>query len=122
MVNVCHLSTGHISPQFHVVFDDLFETVIHNGDSDVVVNSICNGLFNCNCNLYVEDKFDADDVLIYKPPPLQESDSMRLAVAKGRRTYLGNIIKMRVLCMHDFEKLMRGLVQLLLSWTVFLKG
>ena len=37
-----------------------------------MVNSICNGLFNINCELYVEDEFDSDGVLIYKPPPLHE--------------------------------------------------
>jgi hypothetical protein len=72
VANRWHSSTGHVSPQFHVVFDDLFETVICNGDNDAVVNSICDGLFNWNHKLYVEDEFDNDDVLIYKPPPLQE--------------------------------------------------
>ncbi len=70
VANVRHLSTGHVSPQFHVVFDDLFETVICIGDYDAVVNSIYDGLFNRNRKLYVEDEFDADDMLIYKPPPL----------------------------------------------------
>jgi hypothetical protein len=69
---VHHLSTGHVSPQFHVIFDDLFEAVICNGDNDAVVNRICDGLFNRNRELYVEDEFDANDVLIYKPPPLHE--------------------------------------------------
>jgi hypothetical protein len=73
VANVQHLSTGHVSTQFHVVFDDLFETVIRNGDNDAVVNSICNGLFFYpNCKLYVEDEFDANDMLIYKPPLLHE--------------------------------------------------
>ena len=72
MANGQHLSTGHVSPQFHVVFDDLFETVVCNGDNDVVINSICNGLFEQNCELYVEDEFDADIFLIYKPPPLHK--------------------------------------------------
>jgi hypothetical protein len=72
VVNVLHSSTGHVSLQFHVVFDDLIETVICNGDNDAVMNSICNGSFIWNCKLYVEDEFDADDVLIYKPPPLHE--------------------------------------------------
>jgi hypothetical protein len=40
VVNVLHLSTGHVSPRFHVVFDDLFGIVICNGDNDVVVKSI----------------------------------------------------------------------------------
>ncbi len=46
--------------------------MICNGDNDAVVNSICNGLFNWNRELYIEDEFDADDVLIYKPPTLHE--------------------------------------------------
>ena len=61
-----------MSPQFHVVFDDLFETMVCNGDNDAVINSICDGLFERNPKLYVEDEFDADDVLIYKPPPLHK--------------------------------------------------
>jgi hypothetical protein len=72
VANVWHLSTGHVSLQFHVIFDDLFETVICNGGNDAVVNSVCNSLLNWNYELYVEDEFDADDVLIYKPPPLHE--------------------------------------------------
>jgi hypothetical protein len=39
VVNVRHLSTGHVSPQFHVVFDDLFETVVRNGDNNAVINN-----------------------------------------------------------------------------------
>ncbi len=45
---VGHLTTGYISPQFHVVFDDLFETVNCTGVDDRVVESICNGLFQRN--------------------------------------------------------------------------
>ncbi len=71
MVNVRHLSTDHVSLQSHIVFGDLFETVICNGDNDAVVNSICDGSFNWNHELYVEDEFDADDVLIHKPPWLE---------------------------------------------------
>ncbi len=51
VVNVRHLLTGHVSPQFHVVFDDLFETVVHNGDNDAINNSICGGLFERNQEL-----------------------------------------------------------------------
>jgi hypothetical protein len=40
VANVHHLSTGYVSPQFHVVFDDLFETVVCNGDNDAIMNSI----------------------------------------------------------------------------------
>ena len=41
VANVRHLTTGYISPQFHVVFDDLFETVNRTGVDDQVIESIC---------------------------------------------------------------------------------
>jgi hypothetical protein len=47
----CSLTTGHISPQFHVVFDDFFETIHTNGNdppdvwSDlIIVQSFCTNL------------------------------------------------------------------------------
>ncbi len=72
VVNMRHLLTGYVSPQFHVIFDDLFETVVCNGDNDAIINSICDGLFERNRELYVEDKFNADGMLVYKPPPLHK--------------------------------------------------
>ncbi len=30
--NVCHLSMGYVSPQYHLVFDDLIETVFSTGN------------------------------------------------------------------------------------------
>jgi hypothetical protein len=72
VANVRHLSTGYVSLQFHVVFDDLFETVVCIGDNDAVINSICDGLFERNQELYVEDEFNADDMLIYKPSLLHK--------------------------------------------------
>ncbi len=72
VANVRHLSTGQVSPQFHVVFDDLFEKVVCNGDNDAVINSICDGLFEQNRELFVEDESDTGNVLIYKPPPLHK--------------------------------------------------
>ncbi len=66
------MTTGYISPQFHVVFDDLFETVNCIGVDDRVVKSICNGLFQRNRELYAEDKLDEAGYIMYLPPPLHE--------------------------------------------------
>ena len=46
--NVRRLSTGYIPPQFHLVFDDLFETVICTRDYESVFNTILNDLFELN--------------------------------------------------------------------------
>ena len=42
VVNNLNLSTGYISPQYHLVFDDLFKTVMRQGYSDTTVDAICN--------------------------------------------------------------------------------
>ena len=39
MANVYHLSNGYISPQFHLVFINLFETVICTRDDEIVFNA-----------------------------------------------------------------------------------
>jgi hypothetical protein len=51
VANVQHLSTNFISPQFHVVFDDLFETVNRTGVDGPIIESICKDLFFLNREL-----------------------------------------------------------------------
>ena len=65
-------SNGHVSPQYHVVFDDLFQTVFSSGENDAVVDAISNLLWDNNRELYVEQEFDENGNLIYQPPPLDE--------------------------------------------------
>ena len=72
VANIRHLKTGYISPQYHVVFDDLFETVFSSGANDALVDSICENLYGTSCEVYATDEYDANDNLVYKPPPLDE--------------------------------------------------
>lgn len=72
VAKVRHLSTGHVSPQYHVVFDDLFETVFNDGISDEVSDAICTKLFEESRDFYVEPEFNDDGDLVYSPPPLDE--------------------------------------------------
>ena len=69
---VRNLHTGYVSPQYHVVFDDKFETVFHDGKSTDELDAICDGLFVNNRDCYVEEEYDDDGMLIYRPPPLDE--------------------------------------------------
>ncbi|KAL7463902.1 hypothetical protein ACHAXS_004255, partial [Conticribra weissflogii] len=73
--NVWNLATGYMSPQFHLVFYDEFETVIGNGtatdDSDIA-DEICNWLFETNRNWFIVDDQDDDGELIYEAPPLNK--------------------------------------------------
>ena len=66
------MSTEYISPQFHLVFDDLFDTVIHTRDEYSVFNTIFNDMFDLNRDCYAKDENDDNDKLIYRPPLLEE--------------------------------------------------
>ena len=59
-------------PQYHLVFENFFESIFCQGDNDAVDNSISNELFCCNRDWYAkEEANDANDI-IYWPPPLDD--------------------------------------------------
>jgi hypothetical protein len=72
VANTRHLKMGYVSPQYHVLFDDLFKTVFSSGADDALVDSVCKNLYGTNCNIYATDEYDAHTNLIYKPPSLDE--------------------------------------------------
>ncbi len=72
VATVRHLTTGHVSPQFHVVFDDHFYTVYGDGTNDAYTNAICTQLWDSSRELYVHDEYGPDGSLIYSPPPLNK--------------------------------------------------
>ncbi len=67
-----HLTTGFVSPQFHVVFDDHFHTVYGDGEGKLITDAICDLLWENDWELYAEDKYGPDGSLIYTPPPLDK--------------------------------------------------
>ncbi len=72
VANVLHLSTGYVSPQYHLVFDDFFETVFSTGN-DTLLDDICNHLFDSDRDFYFyDDEITSNDPLVYHPPPLEE--------------------------------------------------
>jgi hypothetical protein len=72
VANVRHLRTGHVSQQYHVVFDDHFHTVHSDGENDAYTNAICDMLWENNREVYAEDEFDSEGELIYEVPPLHD--------------------------------------------------
>jgi hypothetical protein len=66
------MSINFISPQFHVVFNDLFKTVNCTGVDEPVVKSICQGLFQRNCELYADEELNKAGNIIYQPPSLHK--------------------------------------------------
>ena len=66
VANVRKLQTGYTLPQYNVVVDDIFQTVFSSGKSDVILDSICNHLFEDNCDWYSEEEHEYDKC-IYHP-------------------------------------------------------
>ena len=60
VANIQNLTTGYISPQYHVGFDYLFQKVCGTGVYEVVTNDISNQLFKWNSCCYVEEEFGKD--------------------------------------------------------------
>ena len=60
VANVRNLTTRYIPPQYHIGFDDLFQTVYVFGENEVVTDC------------YVDKEHDEDGDLIYTPSPLFE--------------------------------------------------
>ena len=55
VANVRNLMTGYVSPQYHVIFDDLFQTVYALMDYDVdLINAILNKWFETEREIYAE--------------------------------------------------------------------
>jgi hypothetical protein len=67
-----HLTTGFVSPQFYVVFDDHFHTVFGDGEGNLITDAICDLSWKNDWELYAEDKYGPDGSLIYTPPPLDK--------------------------------------------------
>ena len=64
VANVGHLGTGYVSPQYHVLFDDLFETVFSSGVDNALIDSICKNLHGTSCTIYDSDEHDAHNNLV----------------------------------------------------------
>ena len=54
VANVRKFQTGYISPQYHVIFDDLFQIIFSSGKTDDFVDSIYKHLFEDNHDWYAE--------------------------------------------------------------------
>ena len=66
------------------------------GVDDTVVESICQGLFQHERELYAEEELDDAGNIIYQPPPLHESGSMKPEDDKATKTEFVNVVAMKI--------------------------
>ena len=70
---VRHLQTNHVSPQFHIIHDDNFETILNDSPMDhELADNIINELFEDAREIYSEIEFSPDGKIIYMPPHLDD--------------------------------------------------
>ncbi len=69
---VQNLHMGYISLQYHVVFNNKFETVFQDSKSTKELDKICDKHFVNSRDCYMKEEYDEEGVLIYKPPPLDK--------------------------------------------------
>lgn len=83
VARVRHLTTNYVSPQFHVVFDDLFQTVLNDANlSETEADAIFQELFEDARDWYAEIERDSTGAIVYEPPLL---DDIWLSEAERRQ-------------------------------------
>ena len=66
-----NIQTGYVSPQYHCVFDNSFETVFSSKLVTSDLDNICDEIFQDRRYWYDEEEYE-DGKLVYCPPPLHE--------------------------------------------------
>jgi len=92
VANVRHLQTNYVSPQFHLIHDDNFETILNNtpGDHPLSDERLLD-IFEKSREVYSDIEWAEDGTIEYTLPPLDniwldegERSEKRLEVAKER--------------------------------------
>jgi hypothetical protein len=73
VANVHHLQTNHISPQFHLIHDDNFETILNDTPLDhPLPDQRLLEIFNTSREVYADIEQSNDGAIVYAPPPLND--------------------------------------------------
>jgi hypothetical protein len=92
VANVRHLQTNYVSPQFHLIHDDNFETILNDTPLDhPLSDERLLDIFETSREVYSDIERAEDGAIVYSPPPLDdiwldegERREKRLEVAKER--------------------------------------
>ena len=88
VANVRHLQTNHVRPQFHLIHDDNFETILNDTPLDHPLSDKCLlDIFETSCEVYSDIERSEDGAIVYTLPPLLNEGKWcekRLEIAKER--------------------------------------
>ena len=69
---VQNFRTWYISPQYHIVFDDFFETTSSRGEKPLWLIKFVTIFFDSIWDWYAEEEYDPEGQLIYRSPNLDD--------------------------------------------------
>lgn len=73
MANVRHLQTNHISPQFHLICNDNFETILNDTPLDhPLSDQRLLDIFDTSCKVYANIERADNGAIMYGPRPLDD--------------------------------------------------
>ena len=73
MARVRYLTTNYVGPQFHVIFDDLFQTFLNDDNlSETETDAIFQELSEDTRDWYAEIERDSTGAIVYEPPLLDD--------------------------------------------------
>ncbi len=92
MANARHLQTNHISPQFHLIHNDNFETILNDTPLDhPLSDQHLLDIFDISHKVYADIEFADNRAIVYAPPSLDdiwldegERHKKKLELAKER--------------------------------------
>ena len=70
---VWNLTTNYVSPQYHLVYDDLFQTIFNDTKLvDSTVGTVFDELFENERDWYSKIETDKSGTILHEPPPLED--------------------------------------------------
>jgi len=73
VANIRHLQTNYISPQFHLIHNDNFETILNDTPLDhPLSDEPLLDISEKSCEVYSDIERAEDGTIVYTPPPLDE--------------------------------------------------
>jgi hypothetical protein len=73
VANARHLQTNHVNPQFHLIHDDNFETILNDTPLDHPLSAKrLLDIFETSREVYSDIERSEDGAIVYTPPPLDD--------------------------------------------------
>jgi hypothetical protein len=93
VANVRHLQTNYVSPQFHLIHDDNFETILNDTPLDhPLSDERLLDIFETSREIYSDIERSEDGAIVYTPPPLDDIGLMKESDVRSASRLLKSVL------------------------------